>query len=301
MQVNPHEISIITFNTLGTPFLRGHQKRNYLKLTYFLLRRFKKLSQVLNDSGADVIALQEVHLYPLLSLLKRRLTNFPYVFYQPFIYGPRGGMVTFSKYPLVDCQYVDFLKHGSFRNWSFIYKITQNGIMIVRLAESSTYIINTTVSADTDHNWSPDSQFNSLKTLQMNQLAATINTLSDMQRSVIAVGDFNMVQDSPQYKHFCAITGAKNIFVNYEIPTQHADFLPKDITKIPRLDYIFVKPNHTFSTLETKHLFREKVLLGKRSLYLSDHLGLFASVTFHKERKDTIHHLTQPSIMKTVN
>jgi len=287
MQATENTISVVTFNTLGAPFIRGHQKKNYLLLTYYLRRRFSKLASVLNDSEADVLALQEVHLYPLLFLLKRRLTNYPYIFYKPYIYGPRGGMVMFSKYPLSDCHYIDFKKHGSFRDKSFIFKITQNGIVVVRVAERNTYVLNTTVSADADHDWSPQSKYNSLNSLQLSQIAYTMNTLAALKSTVIAVGDFNMKQDSALYHDFCAQTNAENIFAKAAIPTQHPDFLPKDLPETPRLDYVFVKSTRKIETVDMHHLFRDKFLIGNKELFLSDHLGLFAKLSLSH---DTHHH-----------
>lgn len=294
-------LSILTFNTLGTPLIRGHQKKNYLEQSVFLLRRFKKLGELLNDTDADVLALQEVHLYPLLFILKRRLTNYPYVYYKPHMYGPRGGMVNFSRYPLADCHYIDFLIHGSLRDLTFIYKITQNGILVTKLAHTPLYILNTTITADTDHDWSPQSKYNSLKTLQLSQLAYAMNTLSALRASVVAVGDFNMPQNSPQYEDFLSQTQAKNIFADYQIPTQHADFLPRDLERIPRLDYIFVKSPTNFVVEETRHVFREKVLMGKRSLYLSDHLALFAKVDFATEHISPSSTIPVPARIGVVN
>ena len=275
MAEKTRELAIITFNTLGTPFMRGHQKKNYLDQTLYLLKRFRKLATLLNESEADVIALQEVHLYPLLFFLRRNLTNYPFFFYKPFVYGPRGGMVLFSKQLLTDCEYIDFTKHGSFRNKSFIFKITQNGMLIAKVSGSPVYILNTTVSADADHDWTSLSKYHSLAQLQLKQIAHQINRLGEKGAVILAVGDFNMAQDSSLYTDFKEKTGAVNMFSAYEIPTQHPDFLPEDLESSPRLDYVFVKSLTKVISVKVRHMFREKLRIGKKEMFLSDHPGLW--------------------------
>jgi len=80
------KLTILTFNTAGVPFIETN-----------IRRRYKLIAAELNRQKYDIINLQEVHLYPMVHLLKK-------------IVGPKGGLVTFSKIPILATKYHQFPK-----------------------------------------------------------------------------------------------------------------------------------------------------------------------------------------------
>lgn len=279
MNMKRLHLSVISFNVLAAPFLTTHQVKNYFLLTWNLLSRIKTIGHLLNTSGADILCLQEVHSHAALQFLRRLLSNYPYVAYKSFIYGPRGGLVTFSKYPIQSTEYVDFLRHGSFRDKSFTAKLSQNGILVIKLKHNPLYILNTYVTADTQHKWNGESKYQTLRALQINQLAYLVKTLSFMNHEVILTGDMNIAKGSELYQELLSKAGMMDSFSHKKHYTQHADFFPIEV-KPQVLDYIFYTQYYNSVKLTSAtQLFDKKVMLENRNRsYLSDHVAL--QVTF---------------------
>lgn len=274
------EISVISFNTLGAPFMTTHRKRNYLRLTRYLIQRFRSIGQELNESNSEVIFLQEVHLYSLLFILKRKLINFPYISYKKSLYGPLGGLVIFSKEDVKEVKYINFLKRGSFKNKSIISKIIRNGLLIGKLENSPFMLINTYLTANFEHNWEEKSTF--FQESQIKQIIALIQDLRSKHLDFILAGDFNIHKNGELYQKL--ITAGKLIdpFKDYTSPTQHAEFLPQSVIIPPRLDYIFLsKLNIEIKKIKASELFTEKAEIGTNKFtYLSDHIALCAKIHY---------------------
>ena len=114
-------VSLVSFNAFGSPFY-AYKVLKTLFMTH-VYKRLLYLSEQLNLSDADIIALQEVNTYPQYIYLKMKLINFPYVYYKPYVQGPKGGLVFFSKLPFESFTYITFEKIGSFHGKSFIAQI----------------------------------------------------------------------------------------------------------------------------------------------------------------------------------
>src|SRR5882672_6943780 len=110
------ELSLVTFNTLGTPFFAPD-----------ITKRYKKIGQLINEGDFDVICLQEVFTYYHLMLLQKKITKFPYVCYEKAFAGPRGGLVIFSKLPLSNQDYQTY-SFPSNAHAPFYWKIATQGI-----------------------------------------------------------------------------------------------------------------------------------------------------------------------------
>src|ERR1700722_3102370 len=92
---NKHiNLSILSFNTLGTPFFAPD-----------ITKRYYKTAEIINNSNIDIVCLQELFLYYHLSIYKKALTNFQYSYYNKNIFGPRGGLAIFSKLPLTEGKF----------------------------------------------------------------------------------------------------------------------------------------------------------------------------------------------------
>src|SRR5579859_5047445 len=91
------KLSLLTFNTLGTPLFAPD-----------ISKRYRRVAHLINIGDYDIVYLQEVFTYYHLYILKNILKNFPYVVYQKNSFGPKGGIVIFSKYKFVNSHFVPF-------------------------------------------------------------------------------------------------------------------------------------------------------------------------------------------------
>ena len=108
--------SIASLNTLGIPFLSPYPVDRYIAFC----QAFERLR-------VDIINLQEVHTYNLFHLLKKNLPSYPYVAYERALPGPKGGLVTLSRYPLEKVQFTPFtypkqMKHALLYASKLIHK-----------------------------------------------------------------------------------------------------------------------------------------------------------------------------------
>ena len=83
-------LTIASLNTRGIP-LTGSQ----------LAERYAVIGAGFDAGDADVVCCQEVFTYWHLRLLVRRMRSFRRVSYRPGPFGPNGGLVTFSRRPVV--------------------------------------------------------------------------------------------------------------------------------------------------------------------------------------------------------
>lgn len=274
------KLTVLTFNTLGIPFLTTHRHKNYFRISRFLLARFKFIAKELNSSDADIIFLQEVHLYSLLRYLKRKLVNYPYVYYHRFFYGPKGGLVIFSKYKLKKEPFLNFSLRGTFKNKTFVTRIVRNGALICTMIDKPLAFINTYVTGDFSHKWGVDNKYTPVQREQLLELASTIKELQTAKKDCLIAGDININTGSSLYTEFTTTLTLTDFFKKAKTYTHHPDFLPKWATP-PRLDHIFMTDTFTITkALATEELFTQKVALenGKES-FLSDHIALKVSFT----------------------
>ncbi len=268
-------LSIASFNIFGAPFYGNKIFRSLFRTRIF--ERFHIIADYFSKSGVDIVALQEVHTFRQLRFLKDRMQNFPHVLYEQFLYGPKGGVVIFSKIPFEHMEYVDFNKRGTFFNKTIVAKIGRRGILMGKLKDSPVYIFNTHLTQNSDHDWSPQNRYVPFLVSQLKQVAETIASLSS-KHTVIIAGDFNMPKTSPYYEWFIKHTHLKDIFNKYYSATYHKELLKQGHT-IGRVDYIFVNNTKRITALNTMHIFKRKVQIDPAHVaYVSDHIGLKADI-----------------------
>jgi sphingomyelin phosphodiesterase 2 len=234
---NTTQLSILSFNISLAPFLWRPYSR---------IAAFSKEAVVTN---ADVINLQEVHTYDTLWLLRKRLRHLPYLAFKPGLFGPKAGLVTFSKRPI---ELVSFNALSSHK-----------GVLISRL-ESRVTINNVHLLANTDGDWSPGNRFYAL---QKEQLAQLNNILTEQTGDVVLTGDFNVARTSDLYDEFVKSGGWIDTAGSDTAPTFHKEFLPKG-REPQRIDYVFVKGS--LGPGESLRVFTEPI----EGRYLSNHIGL---------------------------
>ncbi len=271
---NPTEISVISLNTLGSfNFDTIHGLITSRKIKH----RYSKLAEGIRELNADVILLQEVHTYWLLKFLKQEFREYKHVVYQKFVYGPKGGLVIFSKIPFELHQYVDFKKRGTFVNKSFIAHVIRNGVLIAKSTHLPIYILNTHLTPNPDFDWRMENRYCKYILAQLEQIAIIINRLSAKGQGILAGGDFNTAKDSELYKRFIKLTKLVDVFAEHKTPTFHQEYLSKK-KKTKRIDYIFISNgNRKLSILSKQNIFKNKIKLEDGTkMYLTDHIGLKA-------------------------
>lgn len=281
------KLTIITFNTLGIPFLTTHRHKNYLRISRFLLARFKLIAQELNTSQADIILLQEIHLYSLLRYLKKKLTTYPYAYYHRFLYGPKGGLVIFSKQELKKEPFLNFSLRGTFKNKTFVTRIVRNGALICTMKDLPLTFVNTYITGDFSHKWGVENKYTKVQKEQLGEVAEAVKQQQRMKKDCIIAGDININTGSHLYTEFVSSLILTDFFKNAKTYTHHPDFLPLWAIS-PRLDHIFMTTKYIKpSKITTEELFTQKATLenGKES-FLSDHVALKLSFTL----KDSQHY-----------
>lgn len=268
-KIHQKQISLLTFNTLGTPIFAPD-----------IQKRYRKVAEHINTGEYDVVCLQEILTYYNLSLFRRFLTRFPYICYEKSIIGPKGGLVIFSKFPLIHKEYVTY-SYPTNARVPFYTKIVQNGVLTCTIQPFSLRLCATHLSSDTVHNLFPEHKFYKLIRNQMLEAAVAVNHYAKRGESVIIVGDFNIAKHSQLYREFLKNSNAIDIFASEDQPTYYPDRIPYIYPAIApnRIDYMFLSSNAKVRIRKTEHLFQEKETLSNHKKgYLSDHISLHCTL-----------------------
>lgn len=257
---------VLSLNMFGAPFLSR-------KIT----ERFTLIADELQKEQPDVICMQEVHLYPHLHLLKVLMPDYPYTAYKRFLYGPKSGLVIFSKLPLQDSTFTGFEERGSLKNKSIVARIIRNGFLKVRIKNTKIIIYNTHLTPNTDIDHSPENRFSKLIASQLFQIGKKAREDMLDGYEVIMTGDFNLPPESLYYQKFVESYGMFDVFQDNHRPTYHKAFRPDDKPG-HRLDYIFIPDrSELIKHISSHYILDEPINRNGKELYLSDHIGVLAS------------------------
>lgn len=264
-------LSLATLNTLGIPFFSPSPKE-----------RYKVLAQEFERLALDVINLQEVHTYGLLKVLKDRLPSYPHVIYERSFFGPKGGLVTFSRHPLEKVQFTLFTFATQPTNWRFLRPLGfYKGTLVSKMMDVPLVIFNTHLTANGAGDWSRGSRLYPTHEAQLDQLSKLIGQVTGQERASVVSGDFNIPKCSELYRRFVDLSQAKDAFGQDDTPTFHSEFLPAG-KQTHRIDYIFTySPEIKVEVNDSSLLFQNQVqLLNGKISFLSDHIGLMAIFSF---------------------
>jgi len=217
--------------------------------------RIKALAQQPEVIRSNILNLQEVHTYDVLWKLRTKLMGFKYVSYVPWVLGPRGGQVTFSKRPIRMLAYIPFGFHKG------ILISTSDGLLVV----------NAHLIANHDGDWSKHNRFYPIHRQQLDRLNDILQQPAYRERGIILSGDFNLAKTSDLYPYFVKTGGWQDAAEHADSPTFHAEFLPPE-KSLERIDYIFTRGN--IRSTDTTDVFQHKV----NEMYLSDHAGIVATI-----------------------
>ena len=159
-------LTIASLNTRGIPFT-GSQ----------LAGRYAAIGAGFDAGDADVVCCQEVLTYWHLRLLVRRMRSFRQVSYRPGPFGPKGGLVTFSRRPVPGTAFRRFGRPPRSPAVPLRSRVQAGlkGALMTRLARPELCVINTHPVANRDGDWSTANRFYPLHRAQFAVLARVVN------------------------------------------------------------------------------------------------------------------------------
>jgi endonuclease/exonuclease/phosphatase (EEP) superfamily protein YafD len=264
-------LSLLTFNTFAilnwdTPF------------------RIVAFSKELAKLGADIVCLQEIHQH----LFRRTLTTAtPYhvdAIHAPKRGRPRGGLVTFSRLPVVTHNYTSYVEQGLWYGLEIMDRLLDKGLLITHYEHAglSIIVINTHIMANYTANYDRKGRPALRQQAQLRQLATVVTALPT-DALVILVGDFNLPRGSWLYQDFLEASGMEDSMAGDTRPTY------RPLPGVPShyalpIDFVFVRrPQHLSITIDSQLCLDQPVqLVGNYRNFLSDHVGILSSFTWEE-------------------
>jgi hypothetical protein len=250
-----------------------------------LLLRYIAIGKYFDKTNIDVIQFQEVFFYANLLLFKRTLQNYPYYQYKKTFFGPKAGLVTFSRFPLEFVRYTNFQNNCA--SLPLIKKVisylSPRGMLLTKTQDDNLHFLNVHLSAVSNGDWSEKSIYAQRLT---NELISfnTFLTCLDKKSITIISGDFNTAKESVFYAQMQRSPLLTDIFAKDNKPTYHSEFLPKGENN-NYIDYLFIYGNkNNYKIINTIRIFTDKVQLSKnKKNFVSGHIGLAAIIKIKKE------------------
>jgi endonuclease/exonuclease/phosphatase (EEP) superfamily protein YafD len=256
-------LTVVSLNTWGVPVFGSR-----------LAERYTAIGAALEGGDADVVCLQEVFSWWHLRLLARRMRSFGHVSFRTSPLGPVGGLVTFSRLPLSGQVYQGFGMPPKAPGISRLvrFRAALKGALVTRLARPRLCVVNTHPVANWDGDWTQGSRFYPLHKSQLDVLARVVRGVPG---PAVVCGDFNVDRDSSLFDGFMAGTGLADAFEGRCPATFRAEYLPAGET--PHCIDFILSADGVKAEAATV-MFAGKEPLGGGSDYVSDHLGLRASL-----------------------
>ncbi len=260
----PTTVTVVSFNACGLPNVRPS----------FGVRAAEFCPR-LDRLGADVVNLQEVHTYRRMALVRSLLPSLPHLSCARGVYGqPRGGVVTFSRYPVGARTYTSFartMRHPRSQLGTALVDLRaySKGVLVSEIPELGVRIANVHLSANKDGDWSAGNRYCSLLGKQL----GIVRRFCDGPGRIVMTGDLNLAAGCALHREFITDGDWIDAFAGDTRPTFHPEFLPPGSAS-KRIDHVLVRGGPV--TVEaTRLLFEERV----GGVFLSDHRGLQARVT----------------------
>jgi endonuclease/exonuclease/phosphatase family metal-dependent hydrolase len=242
--------------------------------------RLQTLAQKLNQSPFDLVCLQEVQWNPYTTLLRDQCHAFPHYASEPFLYAPKGGLLTLSRWPITRQQFVMYDARPIRDPLMLMDWALHKGILLSELAIDGfpVVVLNTHLNANYSANWQPDSYYTQVEQQQLTQLAALVRA-QPTNALVIACGDFNIPRGSSLYSTFLAASGMLDPLAGDQRPTLRLPPGLPDHLANP-LDFALVRlPNQATLAVHSELMFTMPLVLANgRCDYLSDHYGVALDV-----------------------
>ena len=255
--------TLLTFNTLFRPAARA---------------RLRAIAPIINESGIDVVCLQEVIYRANASMLERELTFYERPAARRFGIWCVGGLVTFSRVLIRSASYEVFERRGQWRSIAAADRLLGKGFLTTEheIAGLSVVVINTHLLANYDQDWSAGNRFARDQEMELAQLAGAIATMSP-ESLIIVAGDLNVPAGSDMFRRFVDATGLVNAFGVKTSP----DTLRPVRSGAPGfvIDHILYRPPTRVQVqCDAQTMLEAAVQLHNgRTVFPSDHLGVCAT------------------------
>jgi endonuclease/exonuclease/phosphatase family metal-dependent hydrolase len=251
--------SLLTFNCYGVP-APGSASRLSL------------LAQTLNAENVSAVCLQEVQSNRYRRQLLREASRYPYHAYEPFVHAPKGGLLTLTRVPILDSEFVLYSERGLWYTPALTDWILHKGILLTRMncGDLPVVLINTHLTANYTGDWSRRNPFARHEHNQLQQLAALVRALPP-ENLVLVCGDFNIPRGSWLYEAFLEESGLCDPRAGDMQPTLRPPRAMPARYAAP-IDYALVRAPALPTLKMTSRLrYEERVPHQGREQYLSDH------------------------------
>lgn len=203
---------------------------------------------------ADIVFLQEVGSYRILSIIKKGVTTEYQVLYRPHLLGPAGGLVILTKataYNIMLCSYFSKIKFGLLGG---IFTV----LIIDNIYGKQLSLTNVHLAPDHSGTWSRPGYINSKKK-ELSKIEQHITEHEHAECSIIA-GDFNAPPNSHLIQYIISNFDHVDAFDGKNIPTFNEKFLKSGMLAA-KIDHILIRSNTVshicnrqivFSDIDTK-------------------------------------------------
>jgi endonuclease/exonuclease/phosphatase family metal-dependent hydrolase len=255
--------SLLTLNSFGLPFFLGW-------------RRMGILAGELNQRAETVICLQEIQQDVYLPVLRKRLSNFPNQCFKQNTFAPMGGLVTASRLPIIEYEFLPFPNRGKLFGIGFADYALQKGVMVTRfdVAGQPVIVMNTHIHANYMGKWGRE---NKLAQIQSDQVTFLAEQASAQPRDALIVicGDFNFPRDTFLYRILAETSGFVDPLKDDPRPTYRPVSLLASKWSVT-LDFIFCRKPDNIDMKIAADILGIENSKGRNSLtrFLSDHCAL---------------------------
>lgn len=257
------EFSLVTYNCFGAPTPRAR-------------RRLLALAHELNRRAESVVLLQEVQANIYRRLLIEASTGYPFSSYEPFIYAPKGGLLTLAQLPIERREFILYRAREIVRPPAMMDWALHKGVLLVRTAVAGVPVVllNTHLSANYSVNWNQGNHYARIEQAQLRQLAEIVHA-QPAEALVVAAGDFNIPRGSWLYDEFLSESGMIDPLAGDQRPTHRPPAgLPARFAR--SIDFALLRlPELPNVSVHSDLCFTQPVPIGGARLgYLSDHDGI---------------------------
>lgn len=212
-------------------------------------RRIITALKTILDAQADIVFLQEVGSYHILSVIEKCVTAEYQVLYRPRLLGPAGGLVILTKattYSVLPYNYFSKTKFGLL------------GGIFTTLIINNVYgeqfsLTNVHLTPDHSGTWSRPSYINSKKK-ELCKIEQHVAEHKHATHSIVA-GDFNAPLNSHLVQYIISDLDHVNVFDGKNSPTFNENFLKSD-RLAAEIDYIFIRSN------ATPHIYNRQIIFS---------------------------------------
>lgn len=198
--------------------------------------RAAALGRGVEDSGADVVLLQEVWTRDSLTAIVERLPSYAHVV-------SAGGLAICSRAPLGPPVFTSF-RGARARRGGLLFRARlaagsrMRGVLAARRAADGVLLATTQLTSNRDGDWSTGNRHHLLQRAQLDLLHAALGEADGTPR--VLGGDFNVAAGSALYPRLTGYGAWHDPFAGDPRPTFRAECLPPGATAY-RVDYLLVQ------------------------------------------------------------